>query len=157
MVRPAALVSLATAVLLLATPAPAAAQGLATGSGHTLVDGRLRTFSFTGREEPDGAVRGTAVIDNRAVGETFQVDIDCMVVAGDIAVMSGVVSRHTDERAVGLTGIFGVLDAGEGSGATDAASQVFFFRPGTVTCRDIDPAGSIDLAVPIVAGNVQVH
>jgi hypothetical protein len=50
-----------------------------------------------------------------------------------------------------------VLDAGEGSGATDAVSQVSFFRPGTVTGRDVDPAGSVDLAVPTVADNVQVR
>jgi hypothetical protein len=147
----------ATALSISDAPAPAAAPPLATGSGHTIVDGQLRTFSFTARQEPDGVVSGTADINNRAIDEMFQIDVDCLVVAGNVAVMSGVVSRHTDEHAVGLTGIFGVLDAGEGSGATDAASQVFFFRPGTVTCQDVDPAGSVELAVPIVAGNVQVR
>jgi hypothetical protein len=147
----------ATVLSILAAPAGATEPPLATGSGHTIVDGELRTFSFTARQEPDGVVRGSAQIDNRAIDETFRIDVDCLVVAGNIAMMSGVVSRHTDEHAVGLTGVFGVLDAGEGSGATDAASQVFLFRPDTLTCRDIDPAGSVDLAVPIVAGNVQVR
>jgi hypothetical protein len=42
--------------------------------------------------------------------------------------------------AIGLTGLFGVIDAGEGSGAaSDTLSQVFSFRPGTLTCRDIGP------------------
>jgi hypothetical protein len=150
-------VAAALALSISAAPAPATAPPLATGSGHTIVDGELRTFSFTARQEPDGVVRGTAQIHNRAIDEMFTIDVDCLVVAGNIAVMSGVVSRHTDEHAVGLTGIFGVLDAGAGSAAADAVSQVFFFRPDTVTCRDIDPAGSVDLGVPIVAGNVQVH
>jgi hypothetical protein len=153
----ATLALLATALLISAARASAAAPALAAGSGHTIVDGELRTFSFTAHQEPDGSVRGAAQIHNRAIDEMFQIDVDCLVAAGKIAVMSGVISRHTDEHAVGLTGIFGVLDAGEGSGAADAASQVFFFRPGTVTCRDVDPAGSVDLGVPIVAGNVQVR
>jgi hypothetical protein len=65
--------------------------------------------------------------------------------------MSGVVSRHTDEHPVGLTRISGVLDAGEGPEVARVVSPVFFFRPGTVSCRDVDPAGSVDLAVPTVA------
>jgi hypothetical protein len=145
------------AVLAVAAPAAAAEPEMATGSGHTVVDGQLRTFSFAARAEPDGFVRGTAQIDNRAIAEKFQIDIDCLLVAGDIAVMSGVIARHTDAHAVGLTGIFGVRDAGEGSQATDAVSQVFLFRPDTVTCQDVDPAASIDLGVPIVAGNVEVR
>jgi hypothetical protein len=148
--------TLSLAATLAITAAPATATPLATGSGHTTVAGELRTFSFTARQQPDGAVLGTAQVDNRAIGEMFQIDVDCMVVAGNIAVMSGLVSRHTDEHAVGLTGIFGVLD-GEGSQSADAVSQVFFFRPDTVTCRDIAPAASTDLAVPIAAGNVQVR
>ena len=148
----------ATTLAITATPTPATTPPLATGSGHTIVAGELRTFSFAARAEPDGSVQGTAQIDNRAIGEKFQLDVDCLVAAGNIAIMSGVVTRHTDEHAVGLTGIFGVLDGGEGSGsAEDAASQVFFYRPHTVTCHDIDPAASTDLAVPIAAGNVQVH
>jgi hypothetical protein len=151
-----AIATLATALSIVTAPAPASAPPLATGSGHTIVNGELRTFAFTARQEPDGAIRGTAEINNRAIGEMFQIDVDCLIVAGNIAVMSGVISRHTDEHAIGLTGIFGVLDAGEGLEAIDAASEVFFFRPNSATCRDIDPVGSIDLAVPIVAGNVQV-
>jgi hypothetical protein len=149
--------TLSLTATLAITAAPATATPLATGSGHTTVAGELRTFSFTARQQPDGAVLGTAQIDNRAIGEMFQIDVDCLVVAGNIAVMSGLVSRHTDEQAVGLTGIFGVLDAGEGPGSVDAVSQVFFSRPDTVTCHDVDPAASTDLAVPIAAGNVQVH
>ena len=147
-----------TVLVMLAAPVWATEPPGVTGSGNTLVNGELRTFSFTARQERDGTVRGTAQINNRAIDEMFQIDIDCLQVVGNIAVMSGVVSRHTDENAIGLTGVFGVLDAGEGSGASrDAVSQVFFFLPDTVTCQDIDPADSADLAVPIVSGNVQVH
>jgi hypothetical protein len=147
----------ATTLAITATPTPATTPPLATGAGHTIVHGELRTFSFTAHQQPEGAVLGTAQIDNRAIDEKFQIDLDCLIVVGNIAIMSGVITRHTDEHAVGLTGIFGVLDGGEGSQPADAVSQVFFFRPDTVTCHDIDPAAATDLAVPIAAGNVQVH
>ena len=137
-------------------PTSAAAPALATGSGHTIVDGELRTFSFAARAEPNGSAHGTAQFDNRAIGEKFDLDLDCLVVTGDLAIMSGVITRHTDEHAVGPTGIVGALDAGEGSATVDAVSQVFF-RPHSVTCRDVEPAASTELAVPIATGNVQVR
>jgi len=31
--------------------------------------------------------------------------------------MSGTITKHTDVTTIGLTGIFGVIDAGEGNGA----------------------------------------
>jgi len=129
----------------------------AGGSGHTIVSGVLRTFSFTARLSADGTARGTAQVDNRAVGEMFQLDIDCMKVVGNIAIMSGVITRHTDVTAVGLIGVFGVVDAGEGSATPDRVTQVFFFRPGLATCQDFGPADVDEFAVPIVSGNVQVH
>jgi hypothetical protein len=148
-------VSLALAVL--AAQASATMPPSANGSGHIIVNGELRTFSFAARQESDGLVVGTAEINNRAIGEMFQLDLDCLKIVGNMAVVSGVFSRHTDPNAIGLTGIFGVIDAGEGSGDVDAVSQVFFFPPNTLTCQDIDPADNAELAVPIVAGNIQVH
>jgi hypothetical protein len=54
--------------------------------------------------------------------------------------MSGTITKHTDVTAVGLTGIFGVIDAGEGNGAApDLVTQVFFLPPGTLTCQEIEP------------------
>jgi len=130
----------------------------ATGSGHTVVSGELRTFSFTAQQSADGTARGEAHINNRSIDEMFQIDVDCLRVVDNIAIMSGVVTRHTDVTAVGLTGIFGVVDAGEGTHvASDKITQVFFFRPGRLTCRDIDPVDVGAFAVPIVSGNVQVH
>jgi len=136
----------------------AAVVASATGSGHTIVAGVLRTFSFTARLNADGTASGTAQIDNRAIGEMFQLDIDCMKVVGNVAIMSGVITRHTDVNAVGLTGVFGVMDFGEGSEAPpDRSTQVFFFRPGVVTCQDFGTADVDEFAVSIASGNVQVH
>jgi len=130
----------------------------ATGSGNTVVSGDLRTFSFTAQQNADGTARVEAHINNRSIDEMFQIDVDCLRVVDNIAIMSGVVTRHTDVTAVGLTGIFGVVDAGEGThAASDEITQVFFFRPGRLTCGDIDPVDVGAFAVPIVSGNVQVH
>jgi hypothetical protein len=130
----------------------------ATGAGNTIVSGDLRTFSFSARLFRDGTASGTAEINNRMIDEMFQVDVDCFEVFGNIAVMSGVITRHTDATAIGLTGIFGVIDNGEGTNApVDAVTQVFFFQPHTATCRDATPDLVVELAAPIVSGNVQVR
>jgi hypothetical protein len=129
----------------------------ATGSGHTTVAGELRTFSFAAQINADGVATGTAQVDNRAINEMFQLSIDCMKVVERLAVVSGVITRHTDLHAVGLTGIFAVQDSGEGSAAPpDLATQVFFFRPGVVSCADLGPLDAEPFLVEIVAGNVQV-
>jgi hypothetical protein len=52
----------ATALAITAPPAPATTPPLATGAGHAIVAGELRTFSFTARQQPDGAILGTAQI-----------------------------------------------------------------------------------------------
>jgi hypothetical protein len=129
----------------------------ATGSGHTTVAGELRTFSFAAQINPDGVSTGTAQVDNRTINETFQLSVDCMKVVGSLAIVSGVITRHTDVNAVGLTGIFAVRDSGEGSAAPpDLVTQVFFFRPGVVSCADLGPLDAEPFLVEIVAGNVQV-
>jgi hypothetical protein len=128
-----------------------------TGSGQTLVSGERRTFSFFARKDATGVATGIAQVDNRAIGEMFQLKIDCLAVFGSIAIVSGVITRHTDTNAIGLTGIFAVQDSGEGSaGPRDLVTQVFFFRPGGVSCADLVPADAAPFLVPIDAGNVQV-
>ncbi len=130
----------------------------ATGAGNTIVAGELRTFSFIAQLKDDGTARGTAQVNNRMVNEMFQLDLDCLQVAGNIAIMSGIITRHTDTTAIGLTGVFGVIDNGAGSSdPPDEVTQVFFFRPGLVSCQDVDPALVTANATPIVSGNVQVH
>lgn len=131
----------------------------ATGAGNTLLAGTLRTFSFTAHERADGSVGGMAQVDNRVVQEMFQVDIDCLQVFDNLAVMSGLITRHTDTTAIGLPGIFAVRDVGEGySSPPDSITQVFFFpRNSGVTCLDVTPADVAGNMAPIVGGNVQVR
>lgn len=153
----------ASAAALLACPlgtlrAANQVSASASGAGQTTVDGELRTFSFIALENDDDVTVGMAEVDNRSVGEMFQIDVDCLNVVGDTAIVSGVFTRHTDEHAIGLTGVFAVVDGGEGAGhSTDLITQVFFFPPGIVTCLDFSPDDAAPFLVPIEAGNVQVR
>jgi hypothetical protein len=137
--------------------AGAAIIASATGSGHTTATGELRTFSFVARMDADGFATGTAQVDNRAINEMFQLSVDCINVVGSLAIISGVITRHTDVHAIGLIGIFAVQDSGEGSAPPpDRVTQVFFFRPSVLTCADLGPVDAAPFLVAIVAGNVQV-
>jgi hypothetical protein len=72
--------------------------------------------------------------------------------------VSGVIIRHTDRHAIGLTGIFAVGDSGEGTeDPADLITQVFFFRPDSLTCAHVGPADAAPFLVPIEAGDVQVR
>lgn len=144
-------------LLRMALASPASAS--ATGAGNTTVAGTLRTFSFTARESQDGSVHGTAQVNNRFVQEMFEINIDCLQVFADLAVMSGVITRHTDTTAIGLPGVFAVRDVGEGSTSSpDSITQVFFFpRNSGVSCLDVTPGDVAGNMAPIVGGNVQVH
>jgi hypothetical protein len=159
--RLSALAALLAAAVIL----PSAAGGedgvatLATGSGQTTVAGELRTFSFTAQMHADGSTTGVAQVNNRAIDEMFELRLDCLRAFGNTAIVSGVITRHTDPHALGLTGIFAVVDSGEGAVASesDLITQVFFFRPNTLTCGDLVPADATPFLVPVEAGNVQVH
>jgi len=151
----------ATVTLFVSVPAVHATgvsiTASATGSGLTTVDGELRSFSFTALEDESRDAKGMAVVNNRAIGEMFQLAIDCMNVFENMAIVSGVIIRHTDRYAIGLTGIFAVVDSGEGpEDPADLITQVFFFRPDSLTCADVGPADAAPFLVPIEAGNVQV-
>jgi hypothetical protein len=151
-----ATIGLFGAVPLHAIDAPITAS--ATGSGLTTIDGELRSFSFTTLESESGDAIGMAVVNNRAIGEMFQLAVDCMKVVDNMAIVSGVITRHTDVHAIGLTGIFAVVDSGERVDAPpDLITQVFFFRPGVLTCAELGPADATPFLVPIEAGNVQVR
>jgi hypothetical protein len=86
----------------------------------------------------------------------FQLSVDCVKVVESMAIVSGVITRHTDTHAVALTGIFAVEDAGEGSPSPDRITQVFFFEPGVVACSDLRPDDAAPFLVNVQAGNVHI-
>ena len=147
-----------------------------SASGHgalsaTTEDGRTvkRQFSFSAQRNADGTVTGHAVLINPAfTGENerspyqLHVDISCMHVVGNIAVMGGTTRRTNDPNLVDAV-FFSVQDNGEGGDATgpDKISRVFFWDddPDTVG----DPQACL-LTLPtdfpleeIENGNIQVR
>src|SRR2546425_1657618 len=52
----------------------------ATGNGDFIVNGDLRTFSFSATLQPNGNVAGQAEVQNRASGIVVHMDIDCLTV-----------------------------------------------------------------------------
>jgi hypothetical protein len=80
----------------------------ATGSGQfefTSDTGvtALRTFAFEAMRSSDGSVSGQAQIDNRALGQRFHIEIDCLNVIGNIAVMSGTLTRRQERASRSVT------------------------------------------------------
>jgi hypothetical protein len=146
---------LGTIALLAAAPILAEGDGVvhsATGSGHLTLGDDLRTFAFSAVERSDGTVTGQALLQARLVDATGHIEIDCLNVVGNVALISGT-GRDGTTRA------FAVEDNGEGGTASpDRITLVFsgpFFTPGV--CMVLTPADAAPLLMPIEEGNVQVR
>jgi hypothetical protein len=152
--------------IVVASPSGAAsAAESATGSGQfeftseTGVTG-WRTFAFEASKASDGTVSGQAQIDNRAAGRRFHIEIDCLNVIGNIAVMSGTLTQAAGAGiSVGDSAIFAAQDNGEGAGAPPDRVTRTFENTG-LACTDITPANIglyTYLLNDVQAGNVQIH
>ena len=151
------LAAIGVAVLFLFVPRLLADSGpSANGHGNLTIAGELRTFSFTAVTQKGGAVTGEAQLDNRAQGVRIHLAIDCLVVTGNVAKVSGMITKVTGPTAaqVGWRSIFHVKDNGEGANdPPDTISLVFSFPPSVpVDC-------TTPFVLPMLAiedGNIQV-
>ena len=148
------LVSLAM-VVLLASTASARIVASANGSGHVTIEGENRTFAFTALEDDSGVDRGQAQLQARQEDNKIHLDIDCLVVTGNTARVSGIVTRSDDPVLMGWTGIFRVIDGGAGRNSPpDQISLVHLFPPlFNQSCRTYEPSP----LHPVERGNIQVH
>jgi hypothetical protein len=147
---------LSTIALITAAPVLAQGDGVAnsaTGSGHLRLGGELRTFAFSAIEREDGSVTGQAQNHNRLTGAAAHVDIDCLNVFGNVAIVSG-----TNEN--GRVSIFAAEDNGES--ANDPPDRITLlitndpeFPPGV--CMLVTPEDAAPFLMPIEDGNVQVR
>ncbi len=145
-------------ILLLAvnlTPAAAKGNPKATGGGTTVEGGEKSTFVFNAVQHKDGSVTGKLVYHFRSAGFSFRMNINCLKVTGNQAVLSGTVTQVTGPAYsyifVGQKGVFRVTDNGQGKNASpDLISDVMLF--GGATCTTAAPP------VPYlpISGNVQV-
>jgi hypothetical protein len=101
----------------------AAAEGSlvqsATGSGNFVTSsGFFRTFAFSVLKYSDGSVQGEAEVKNPVVGTLRHFQVDCLSVrAGNLAIVSGIVTSAEDPSLVGAPAIFAAQDNGEGAGS----------------------------------------
>jgi hypothetical protein len=145
----------------------------ASGHGSLRTDptdenSKQRQFSFSARKHADGTVTGHAVLINPAfTGENehspyqLHVDISCLRVVGNIAIMGGTTTRTNDPNLVDAV-FFTVQDNGEGSDAPrDRISRVFFWDDNPTTTGDPQAClltGPADfLLEEIENGNIQVR
>lgn len=163
-------VALALVIGMTATVAWAVTPG-ESASGHgalATADGKKRQFTFNAQRHADGTVSGHAVLINPeftgANGRSpyqLHVDISCLQIVGNIAIMGGMTSRTNDPSLVDAV-FFTVQDNGEGRGAPrDRISRVFFWDdiPATIgdpqACLLTDP---LDFPLEeIENGNIQVR
>jgi hypothetical protein len=120
----------------------------------------LRTFALQASKSSDGTVNGHAQVRNRATGQTLHIQIDCLNVIGNIAVMSGTATSATGpENSDGDAEIFAVQDNGQGADAGPDMVTRAFGNSGFV-CTDFTPA---DLGLltyllnDIDAGNIRIQ
>lgn len=124
----------------------------ATGAGHLIISGERRTFAFAAVQDDSGVTVGQAQFQSRQTGQRVHVAVDCLLVAGNIATMSGVITQSNNEAIVGLNAVFRVVDNGEGK--KDPKDDISLAFPTAVnTCLSaFNPT-----LFPIRNGNVQVR
>lgn len=152
--------TLVLSLILTTSTAALAAEQIASGAGHfpTGPDGDLRTFAFVANKDSSGVTVGELQLNNRALDSKTHAQIDCLVVDGNVATMSGFVERNTAAAPFpeGTPILVQVVDHGEGAGApTDQISLMFLFPGGPGF-----PCTTPNLVLPlneIEQGNIQVH
>lgn len=161
------------AALLAFAPTAAAqtAGDSANGHGTLLVDNGQgefvrRQFSFSARRHANGTVKGQAILHNPAFegenGNAYQlkIDITCLRVVGNVAIMGGTTKRTNDPNLVDAV-FFSVQDNGEPGRDRDKISSAFFWDDDPNTTGDPQAClltGPTDFPLnTIESGNVQVR
>jgi hypothetical protein len=143
-----------------APAAPHAVVASATGSGHMVrPDGTFRSFSFTARKYADGTSKGELQLNSRSFDVVVHIKIDCLRVVGNVAHMSGRITRvsNPDEGEVGELNRVEVRDNGEGVNAPPDQVSTIPANPGDAdptTC--VDPPTNTTIRT-VQRGNVQVR
>ena len=127
----------------------------ASGHGNLTTGGELRTFSFTAVTHKDGTVTGQAQLISRATDTRIHMEIDCLRVVGNIAIMSGTITNSNVPAFEGRPAIFRVQDNGEGANdPADRISLVSIFPAGfAINCN----SNFSTPLIPIDGGNIQVR
>jgi hypothetical protein len=134
----------------------------ASGAVHRirpLPDGQLWVLSFNAQKSENGTVTGYAHIDRQDLGWSWDVEVTCLSVVGNIAWIGGIIRNASGGVAQdGTVSYFYVIDNGEGENdPVDRASGV---RLNDLDGEDIRFCTDRPLVLPatdIAHGNVQVR
>jgi hypothetical protein len=146
---------LLTALMFTTSAAPAGSPR-ATGGGTTEEDGEKSTFVFNAIQNKNGTVNGHLVYTTRYDNIRTKMDIDCLNIVGNNAIMSGVITEVKGDNIpafifVGQRAEFQVEDNGEGG--DDA--------PDLISNLNLGPNASCNLIAPTpylpIDGNIQVQ
>jgi hypothetical protein len=130
----------------------------ASGSGQIHLGLPLRTFSFSAKEAADGSASGEAQIENRSSGFRGHIQIDCLNVLDNVAVISGTwSSSNLPSIPVSSDAFFAVQDNGEGPSAPPDEITLGFSGLGIPCTFVTDPALLAPFFVPIESGQIQVR
>jgi hypothetical protein len=134
----------------------------ATGSGQIHVNGEYRTFTFSAQTDNNDVTTGVTQGFNRGLPFSWQGNINCLDVEGNIATMSGFVTYANPDPGpggitVGTPLVFQVIDNGEGHNKQPDLISLTFFAPGGPPFPCLQSVDGIFATTPIEHGNVQVH
>ena len=153
MMNPVVAIATATFLcLLVSTVAPREAVGQddasASGSGTALFGNTIEHIAFSAQQVAGTAAVGEATINDVSAGVRVNVDVNCLNVIGNYAIVSGTVRTSSNEALVpvGSEAIFAVVDTGQGS-ARDFMSIANFYAVGT----------GVDCSVPSEFDLVPAH
>ncbi len=142
--------------LMFTTNAAPAGNPRASGGGTTEEFGEKSTFGFSAIKKNDGTVNGHLVYHFRGGNISIKMDIDCLTIDGNNAIMSGVVTQVDGDNVpafifVGQRAEFQVEDNGEGG---DDPPDLF-------SNINLGPNASCNLIAPLpylpIDGNIQVQ
>jgi hypothetical protein len=120
------------AVALVATGSASAAVGAsASGSGTAKFGNTIEHIAFSAQQVAGTEATGEAMINDATAGVRVTVDVNCLNVIGNYAIVSGVVRTSSDETLVpvGSEAIFAVVDNGQGQ-TRDFMSIANFYAVG---------------------------
>jgi hypothetical protein len=153
------LAALAAVAVVLAQPATSASNKVvasAAGGAHVTFAGELRTFAVAAMDYSDGTTKGEVQINNRDQDRHAHLVIDCLVVSGNTAYMSGTFDHSDDPTLVGLPAALAVRDNGEGDAAPP--DEVTLAWPGFTPCTDLGVRAFLDASFfAVEGGNIQVR
>jgi hypothetical protein len=132
----------------------------ATGSGHYLVDGKIRTFAFSANKHADGTTTGEYHINVHASDIALHVTVECMLTKGNTAWIGGHIDRSSNPDVVipGTVSYFWTVDNGEGAGAPPDIVSVARINDVDEALEEFCEDGPTILPPrEVVRGNVQVR